>query len=160
MADTNTPTRDAGGALLGILEKKRDRPFTALQRGTLLAYLNSGCSLKPRDCAVQAGYNVASASSVVGSLRNEIIALTEMHLVANAGVAVSTIVNVMEATGPIPNVNAKLDAAKTVLDRIGLGKQDRLEVDHKVSGGIFIMPAKSQMGETAIEGEYRDDDEA
>jgi len=158
MADTNTPapTRDAGGALLRILETKRDRPFTDLQRGTLLAYLNSGCSLKPRDCAVQAGYNVASASSVVGSLRNEIIALTEMHLVANAGVAVTTIVNVMEADAPIPNVTAKLDAAKTVLDRIGLGKQDRLEVENKVSGGIFIMPAKTEMGETIAEGEYSD----
>jgi len=39
----------------------------------------------------------------------------------------------------------RLQAAQTILDRTGLGKQERLDVKHKVEGGLFILPAKEEI---------------
>jgi hypothetical protein len=54
----------------------------------------------------------------------------------------------------VPQANVKLQAAQTILDRVGLGKKDRLEVDHNVSGGIFILPEKKTID--ISEGSYED----
>ena len=55
---------------------------------------------------------------------------------------------------PIPQANMRLQAAQTILDRVGLGKTDRLNlnIDSK-GGGLFILPAKQ---ETVIEAEYEE----
>ena len=48
---------------------------------------------------------------------------------------------------------------QTILDRVGVVKKERVEVDHKTNGGVFILPAKKEVN--VIEGEYteQDDDE-
>jgi len=46
---------------------------------------------------------------------------------------------------PIPQVNQKLQAAQTLLDRVGVVKEQKMNVEHNVSGGIFIIPAKEEM---------------
>jgi hypothetical protein len=51
----------------------------------------------------------------------------------------------MDSDKPIPQANMRLQAAQTILDRIGLGKADRLDVSHEVRGGIFILPAKEEL---------------
>jgi len=51
----------------------------------------------------------------------------------------------MDSEKPIPQANMRLQAAQTILDRIGLGKSDRLDVSHKVEGGIFVLPAKEEV---------------
>ena len=48
----------------------------------------------------------------------------------------------MTAADAIPQANVKLQAAQTVLDRVGLGKTERVDVNHNVQGGIFILPEK------------------
>ena len=53
------------------------------------------------------------------------------------------LVEVMHSDAPIPQANLRLQAAQTILDRTGLGKQDKLEVNNNVSGGLFIIPAKA-----------------
>ena len=55
------------------------------------------------------------------------------------------LVNVMESDSPVPQANVRLQAAQTILDRIGLGKKDQLDVSHKVEGGIFVLPAKEEV---------------
>jgi hypothetical protein len=60
------------------------------------------------------------------------------------------LVQVLDSDDPMPQANVKLQAAQTILDRTGLGKQDRLEVNVESEGGaLFILPAK-----TVVEGEY------
>ena len=51
----------------------------------------------------------------------------------------------MTSDKPMPNINAKLQAAQTLLDRVGVTKQDKVEVNHNVSGGIFILPEKKAL---------------
>jgi hypothetical protein len=49
----------------------------------------------------------------------------------------------MESTRPVIQAANKLTAATTVLDRVGVVKIDRVDVNHSVGGGIFLMPDKA-----------------
>jgi hypothetical protein len=55
------------------------------------------------------------------------------------------LVDIMDSNTPIPQANMRLQAAQTILDRTGLGKQDRLDINHKVEGGLFILSAKEEI---------------
>ena len=54
------------------------------------------------------------------------------------------IIDVLESDEPIPQVNAKLQAAQTLLDRVGVAKKESINVNHNHSGGIFILPDKKE----------------
>ena len=56
----------------------------------------------------------------------------------------------MDSEEPIPQANVRLQAAQTILDRIGLGKTDRVDVNHTTNGGVFILPSKGEV----IDAEY------
>ena len=110
------------------------------QQETLLNnFIANGFDAKK--AAVDAGYD--RPHNALRILKDELLEIVEMHLVSHAGVAADTIKDVMVSDDPIPNVAAKLEAAKTTLDRVGLGKKEKLEVDHTVKGGLFILPEKS-----------------
>ena len=48
----------------------------------------------------------------------------------------------MDSDVAMPQANVKLQAAQTILDRVGVSKTERLQVDQNVNGGIFILPEK------------------
>ena len=84
------------------------------------------------------------------SLKNEIIELASNILAQSAPQAALKLVQVMNTDDPMPQANVRLQAAQTILDRTGLGKQDKLDVNVESEGGsLFILPAK-----TVVEGEY------
>ena len=56
----------------------------------------------------------------------------------------------------MPQANIKLQAAQTILDRVGLGKKERLDVTHNISGGIFILPEKQTIDITSENGDYEE----
>ena len=97
-----------------------------------------------------AGYS-GNPYQVIKSLKNEIVDLAQNILAKEAPKAAFKLVEVMTSNKPISNVNAKLQAAQTLLDRVGVVKQEKVSVDHNVSGGIFILPEKNNI---TIEGEY------
>ena len=92
----------------------------------------------PRKAAELAGYAENSYPSVVKALKTEILDLAT---------------NIMDSAEPIPQANMRIQAAQTILDRVGLGKTDRLDVTVNTTGGLFILPAKT---ETVIEGKYEE----
>jgi len=104
----------------------------------------------PKKAAELAGYAEGSYSQVIKSLREEMIDLASHILAQSAPKAAIKLVNVMDSEEPIPQANIRLQAAQTILDRIGLGKADRVNVNHTTDGGIFILPAK-QVEEEVIE---------
>ena len=63
------------------------------------------------------------------------------------------LLDVLNSDKPIPQASNKLQAAQTILDRVGLGKSDRLQVDHNVSGGIFILPEKDTIEAEVVDHE-------
>ena len=62
----------------------------------------------------------------------------------------------MDSKRPIVQANNKLAAAQTLLDRVGVSKVDKVDVNHNVnSGGIFLMPDKAPLDlEETEDGEY------
>ena len=76
------------------------------------------------------------------------------HILAqSAPKAAIKLVHVMDSEDPIPQANIRLQAAQTILDRIGLGKTDRVSVNHTSDGGIFILPAKEADNHIIVEAE-------
>jgi hypothetical protein len=62
----------------------------------------------------------------------------------------------MESKRPIVQANNKLAAAQTLLDRVGVSKVDKIDVNHNMnSGGIFLMPDKAPLDlEETEDGDY------
>ena len=57
----------------------------------------------------------------------------------------------MNSDKSMPQVNTKLQAAQTILDRVGVSKRERLDVNHNVNGGIFILPEKQPIEAESVE---------
>ena len=110
----------------------------------------------PKEAAELAGYS-GNHYQVVKSLKNEIIDLATDVLANSAPEAAFKLVDIMNTDKPIPQIGNKLQAAQSILDRVGVVKKDRLEVEHTTSGGVFILPAKKEV--TVIEGEYTEQDD-
>ena len=91
-----------------------------------------------------AGYS-GNTNQVIQSLKQEIVDLAQNILAKEAPKAAFKLVEVMTSDKPMPNINAKLQAAQTLLNRVGVTKQDKVEVNHNVSGGIFILPEKDSI---------------
>jgi len=94
--------------------------------------------------AKEAGYS-GNHYQVVKALKNEILDLTTDILANSAPEAAVRLVDIMRTDKPIPQISNKLQAAQTILDRVGVTKQERVEVNHKTSGGVFILPAKKEV---------------
>lgn len=99
----------------------------------------------PKEAARLAGYSENGHWQVVQALKNEIIDLASNILAQSAPKAAMKLVDIMESNNPVPQANMRLQAAQTILDRTGLGKQERVDVNHKVEGGLFILPAKEEI---------------
>jgi len=102
-----------------------------------------------------AGY-AGNHYQVIKSLRQEIVDLASNVLAREAPSAAFKLVEVMQSENAMPQANVKLQAAQTILDRVGLGKQDRMEVNHNVGGGIFILPEKQVINIEAEDGDYEE----
>jgi hypothetical protein len=111
------------------------------------------CNGDTKQAADLAGYAEGSYTSVVKALKTEIIELAENILAQNAPKASLKLVEVMDSSNPIPQANVRLQAAQTLLDRVGIGKTDKLDVNLQNSNGLFILPAKEQV---VIEAQYEE----
>ena len=89
-----------------------------------------------------AGYKPGASYAVINSLKDEIIDVATKILAKSAPQASNKLVEILNSDDPIPQVNAKLQAAQTLLDRVGVAKRDKLDVTHNVGSGIFILPEK------------------
>mgnify|MGYP003647985705 FL=1 len=98
----------------------------------------------PKKAAELAGY-AGNHWQVTKSLKTEIIDLASNILAQSAPQAALKLTEVMNSDQPVRQANIRLQAAQTILDRIGLGKTDRLDVSHTVQGGVFILPAKEEV---------------
>ena len=105
-----------------------------------------------------AGYAETSQSNVINSLKDEIVDVATKILAKSAPMASQKLVEILMSDNPIPQVNAKLQAAQTLLDRVGVAKKDKLDVTHNIQSGIFILPDKEKVIDANAE-EVQIDDE-
>ena len=97
----------------------------------------------PKEAAELAGYS-GNHYQVVKALKNEIIDLATDVLANSAPEAAFKLVDIMNTDKPVPQIANKLQAATSILDRVGVVKKERVDVNHNVTGGVFILPAKTE----------------
>lgn len=130
-----------------------DRQLTKKQENFLNNLIETKGDLKLS--AELAGYS-GNHYQVIQSLKKEIVDLATNVLAREAPRAAFKLVEVMSSTDAIPQANIKLQAAQTILDRVGVSKTERIDVNHNVSGGIFILPEKETINLNVEDGDYED----
>jgi|TARA_R110000823_G_scaffold13259_1_gene43942 hypothetical protein len=130
-----------------------DRQLTEKQENFLNNLIETKGDLKLS--AELAGYS-GNHYQVIQSLKKEIVDLATNVLAREAPRAAFKLVEVMSSTDAIPQANIKLQAAQTILDRVGVSKTERIDVNHNVSGGIFILPEKETINLNVEDGDYED----
>ena len=124
-----------------LLDKKETTELTEKQQEFLSALFGEAQG-DPRTAAEIAGYDPTSYPKVVQGLKNQIIERAETVLAAHSPKAALSIANAIDDDGSIPGASIRMEAAKQILDRVGLVKREKLDINAKVAHGIFILPAK------------------
>jgi|TARA_R110000751_G_scaffold71189_2_gene143964 hypothetical protein len=128
-------------AVLNTIEKREvKRELTEKQQSFLKHLVETQGDAK--QAAQLAGYS-SPYHQIVKSLKSEILEITKEVLASSAPKAAFKLVEIMESNRPIVQASNKLAAATTLLDRVGVVKVDRVDVNHNVGGGIFLMPDKA-----------------
>jgi hypothetical protein len=130
-------------------EKKRN--LTEKQEAFLNHLVDTGGDFKKS--AELAGYS-GNHYQILKALKNEVVDLASDVLAREAPTAAFKLIEVMKSDKPVPQANNKLQAAQTILDRAGVVKTDKLDVNHNVSGGIFILPEKHTIDIEAEDATY------
>ena len=87
-----------------------------------------------------AGYSdTTSTTYIVNSLREEILDATQMYMSRNAPRAAVAMVGALMDPTEL-GIRDKMQAAKELLDRTGLVKTEKMQVETK--GGVMLMPPK------------------
>ena len=137
--------------MANYLAEKKDRNLTEKQQSFLNNLVETGGDFKKS--AELAGYS-GNHYQVLRSLREEVVDLASDVLAREAPTAAFKIIEVMKSNKPVPQANNKLQATQTILDRVGVSKTDRIDVNHNTGGGIFILPEKKAI--ELDEGDYED----
>ena len=127
-------------AILPSVTNESKRQLTEKQQSFLNYLVETEGDAKK--AAELAGYT-SHYHHVVKTLKTEILELTQEVLANSAPRAAFKLVEIMDSTKPVIQANNKLAAAQTLLDRVGVSKVDKLDVNHNVSNGIFLMPDKA-----------------
>ena len=124
-----------------LLDKKETTKLTDKQK-TFLSVLFGEAQGDPRTAAEIAGYAPTSYPKVVQGLKNQIIERAETVLAAHSPKAALSIANAIDDDGSMPGASIRMEAAKQILDRVGIIKREKIDIDAKIAHGIFILPAK------------------
>ena len=104
-----------------------------------------------------AGYS-GGHYQVLKALKNEVLELTKDVLAHNAPKAAFKLLEIMDSDKPIPQASNKLVAAQSLLDRVGVSKSEKLDINMQASSGIFILPDKAPIDAEAEEIEYEEEE--
>ena len=118
---------------------KNDVALTEKQQ-TFLEALFGEAQGDPKIAGEIAGY--ADYHQPLKSLKDEIIDRAEKLLAAFAPRASMGMINALQEDGSTPGASIRMEAAKQILDRVGLAKREKVDINAKVAHGIFILPPK------------------
>ena len=92
-----------------------------------------------------AGYSESSSTTdITRGLKEEILEATQMYLARNAPQAAVAIASSLSDPTQL-GIRDRLSAAKELLDRTGLIKTEKVQVE--TSGGVVLMPPKNSEGD-------------
>lgn len=96
----------------------------------------------PRKAMELAGYVGTQFHDLLESLHAEIISKAEKFIAFHAPAAAMGLTSVLLGTDDKPNTNARMEAARQILDRAGIVKKDKMDITVDSEKGIFIFPSK------------------
>ena len=92
-----------------------------------------------------AGYaDSSSTSEIIKGLKEEILEATQMYMARNAPKAAMAMTHALYDPTEL-GIRDKMSAAKELLDRVGLVKTEKMQVE--ASGGVMLMPPKAPVEE-------------
>ena len=93
-----------------------------------------------KDAKIIAGYSTnTNNNEIITSLKDEILEATQTYMAGNAPKAAVAMVTGIDDPTQL-GIRDKMSAAKELLDRTGLVKTEKMQVEAK--GGVMLMPAK------------------
>ena len=104
----------------------------------------------PKKAGELAGYSEHSYPKVLRNLKQEIVSRAENYLATHSAKAATKMVDMLDEDGTTPHANIRMEAAKQILDRIGITKKDQLDINMKAVHVIFILPAKETPEESIV----------
>ena len=96
----------------------------------------------PKKAGDLAGYSAHSYPKVLRNLRNEIVTRAENYLATHSAKAATKMVDMLDEDGATPHASIRMEAAKQILDRIGIAKKEKLDINMRAVHGLFILPSK------------------
>ena len=125
-----------------MLPIKKETKELTKQQESFLSALFGEAEGSPKKAGEIAGYAPSSYQMVIKALKDEIIERAEYSLALHSAKAVKGLVDALDEDGKTPGVNIRMEAAKQILDRVGLVKKEKIDISAKVAHGIFVLPAK------------------
>ena len=87
-----------------------------------------------------AGYSdTSSTTDIIKGIKEEVLDATHLYMARNAPKAAMAVVNGVDDPTQL-GIRDRLSAAKELLDRSGLVKTEKMQVE--ASGGVMLMPPK------------------
>ena len=139
--------------MMSLPQVKEKKNLTEKQEKFLNELMANGGHVK--NAVAAAGYKEQSRSWLTRSLRDEIIDRTRNMLATNSVKAANRIIEGLDADGttPLNQMDMRLKTAETILDRVGLGKKQQVEVEGNIMHGIIMLPSKDKPKEIVIDKE-------
>ena len=104
----------------------------------------------PRKAGELAGYSEHSYPKALQSLKSEIVARAENYLATHSAKAATKMVDMLDEDGTTPHASIRMEAAKQILDRIGIVKKEQMDINMKAMHGLFILPPKEEPKESIV----------
>ena len=133
-----------------FLTKDKVKQLTEQQQ-TFLSALFGEAHGNPKIAGEIAGYSEHSYPKVVKSLKDEIIQRAEEVMPSYSPKATMGLVKALDEDGSVPGASIRVEAAKQILDRVGITKKEKLDVNLKSLSGVFILPPKDGTAESQEE---------
>ena len=122
---------------------KKIRELTERQQ-KFLDVLFEQATGEPTQAKILAGYSEhSSTSSIVATMKDEIMDATQLYMSRNAPKAAVAMVSGIDDPTQL-GIRDRLGAAKELLDRVGLIKTEKVQVE--ASGGVMLLPPKKDNG--------------
>ena len=124
-------------------QQKKKRELSDQQQAFLTALFENGGNFS-RACEVS-GYAQGSIGHLKESLADEIIEGARNILAGGALKAANKLVRTIDAPEIERGDNIRLQAAESLLNRVGLGKQETHNVNVQAVHGVVLLPPKKEM---------------
>ena len=129
-------------------QQKKERELTDQQQQFLSLLFENGGNVTA--AALDAGYSRGSVGWLKQSLAEEIVDRTKSLLATNALRAATRLINTIDNPLPERGDDLRFRAAESLLNRVGVAKQETLNHNIQAIHGVVLLPPKDSDDEEVI----------